>query len=74
MLRIILSGCLGKMGKVITNIVENREDCEIVCGVDIGEGTASYPVFDSVSKINVDADCIIDFSHPSALKDLDLLK
>ena len=67
MLRIILSGCLGQMGKVITNIVENREDCEIVCGVDIGEGTASYPIFDNVSKINVDADCIIDFSHPSAL-------
>ena len=68
MLRIILSGCLGKMGKVITNIVENRNDCEIVAGLDIGEGTALYPIFNSVDKINVDADCIIDFSHPSALK------
>lgn len=67
MLRIILSGCLGKMGKVITNIVENRDDCEIVCGVDISEGTASYPVFSDINKVDIKADCIIDFSHPSAL-------
>ncbi len=68
MLRIILSGCLGKMGKVITNIVANRNDCEIVCGVDISEGKADYPIFSDISKVTVDADCIIDFSHPSALK------
>jgi len=68
MLRIILSGCLGKMGKVITNIVANRNDCEIVCGVDINEGKADYPVFSDIKKVDIPADCIIDFSHPSALK------
>ena len=67
MLRIILSGCLGKMGKVITNIVDNRDDCEIVCGIDINEGEASYPIFSDISKVDIEADCIIDFSHPSAL-------
>ena len=67
MLRIILSGCLGKMGKVITNIVDNRKDCEIVCGIDINEGEAPYPVFSDISKVDIKADCVIDFSHPSAL-------
>ena len=30
MLKILLSGCNGAMGKVITNCVAERDDCEIV--------------------------------------------
>lgn len=70
MTRIILSGCFGHMGQVITDCIRKREDCEIVAGVDIGEGTADYPVFKSFSEISVDADVIIDFSHPSVLESL----
>lgn len=70
MTRIILSGCLGHMGQVITECVRRREDCEIVAGVDIGEGVADYPVFKSFSELNVDGDVIIDFSHPSVLDGL----
>lgn len=70
MTRIILSGCLGHMGHVITECVRRREDCEIVAGVDIGEGTADYPVFKSFADLTVDGDVIIDFSHPSVLDGL----
>lgn len=70
MTKIILSGCFGHMGKVITDCVAKRADCEIVGGVDIGDGTAAYPVFKSFSDVNVDADVIIDFSHPSVLNGL----
>ena len=70
MTKIILSGCFGHMGKVITDCVAKRADCEIVAGVDIGDGTAAYPVFKSFSDVNVDADVIIDFSHPSVLNGL----
>lgn len=70
MTRIILSGCFGHMGHVITDCIAKREDCEIVAGVDIGEGTAEYPVFKSFTDISVDADVIIDFSHPSVLDSL----
>ncbi|MGN0555743.1 MAG: 4-hydroxy-tetrahydrodipicolinate reductase [Candidatus Fimenecus sp.] len=70
MTRIILSGCLGHMGQVITDCVRRREDCEIVAGVDIGEGTADYPVFKSFADLTVDGDVIIDFSHPSVLDGL----
>ena len=70
MTRIILSGALGKMGKAITSCVENRNDCEIVAGVDLANEDCSFPIFKSFNDINVDADVIIDFSHPSVLNDL----
>lgn len=65
MTKIILSGCLGRMGKAITEIVESINDAQIVCGFDVAEGERSYPVYKDYAEITVDADVIIDFSHPS---------
>ena len=68
MTRIILSGALGKMGKAITSCVANRDDCEIVAGVDIVEdSTLGYPVFQTFSEVQVKADVIVDFSNPALL-------
>ena len=50
MTKILLSGCCGKMGRTVTNIVNTRDDCQIVAGVDIVEdSTLGYPVFQSFS-------------------------
>ncbi len=69
MTRILLSGCNGKMGRVISDCVSERCDCKIVAGFDINtERHAGYPVYANPSNCQVDADVIIDFSHPSALK------
>lgn len=70
MTRIILSGCLGKMGQVITKCINDRNDCEIVAGVDVNEGEAPYPVFKTFLEVNIAADVVIDFSHPSVLQSL----
>ena len=35
MVRIIMSGCNGRMGRVISDIVKNDEEATIVAGVDI---------------------------------------
>jgi len=70
MTRLILSGCFGTMGKVITRCVEARDDCEIVAGVDINDGVASYPVYKSFDEIREEADAVIDFSHPAVLSSL----
>lgn len=70
MTRIILSGALGKMGKAITACVDARNDCEIVAGVDLTTAECSFPIYKSFADIDVDADVIIDFSHPSVLEDL----
>ena len=65
MTKIILSGCLGRMGKAITEIVENIEEAQIVCGFDVADTDVSYPVYKDYADIEVSADVIIDFSHPS---------
>lgn len=70
MTRIILSGCFGKMGRVITDCVAKRDDCTIAAGVDINEGNAPYPVYKSFYEVKETADVVIDFSHPSVLSDL----
>ena len=71
MTNIILSGCCGKMGRVITACVEKRNDCKIVAGVDINtESFADYPVYSSFCEVKENADVIIDFSHPSVLSGL----
>ena len=68
MTRIILSGCNGTMGKVITNCIQSRENCEIAAGVDLNTAAENgYPVFSKIEDCNVKADVILDFSHPSAL-------
>ena len=48
---IILSGCFGTMGKAITDAVSKRNDCRIVAGVDITEGTVPYPVYKSFDEV-----------------------
>ncbi len=70
MTKIILSGCGGKMGQVITALAETREDLEIVCGFDINDTKNSYPVYKNPFDFTGDADVIIDFSHPSAFDNL----
>lgn len=67
MLKIILSGCSGKMGRVITDIVANDPECEIVAGVDpYTSSNTDYPVYTSFENLPT-ADVIIDFSNPAAL-------
>ena len=64
--KVILNGCNGRMGKMITEIVSADNDAEIVAGVDIfDEGKNEYPVFDSISSLDVSGDVVIDFSLPS---------
>ncbi len=71
MVKLLLVGACGKMGKVISNIVDNRGDCKVVCGVDaFGEKYSDFPVYKDFSEIDENPDVIIDFSHPSALKGL----
>lgn len=71
MTRIIMCGCNGKMGRVISQLVKEDENAEIVAGVDIsGEGPEGYPVFRSIAECDVEADVVIDFSAPAALAEI----
>lgn len=70
MIRIILSGCNGKMGKVISSVVSNFPDLNIVAGIDRNNDQNTYPVFSNIADCNVQADVIIDFSRPDSLDSL----
>ena len=64
-----MNGCNGKMGQVITRLVSEDNECEIVAGFDVNDSIENtYPVFTNPDEFTGDAcDVIIDFSHPSAL-------
>ncbi|MGN8632872.1 4-hydroxy-tetrahydrodipicolinate reductase [Blautia sp. HCP3S3_G3] len=68
MVRIIMHGCNGHMGQVISGLVEQDPEAEIVAGIDIADqGKNSYPVFTDMKECQVEADAIIDFSSAKAV-------
>ncbi len=70
MVRIIMCGCNGKMGRVISDLAVEDAQAQIVAGVDfVTEQHYDYPVFSSILDCNVDADVIIDFSSPQKLSE-----
>lgn len=67
MVRAIMHGCNGRMGRVITGLIHDDEAIEIVAGIDRYTGVSNdYPVFESIEKCDVEADVVIDFSNASA--------
>lgn len=83
MTNIILSGCSGRMGQVIAELVATKYSreavhnqqskiCKIAFGIDpFGKGNEAFPVYPSFDQVPVDApkgDVIIDFSHFSAVR------
>ncbi|OUP45251.1 4-hydroxy-tetrahydrodipicolinate reductase [Pseudoflavonifractor sp. An187] len=71
MQKIIISGCNGHMGRVVADICATDPQVEVVAGIDIlGQPNPNFPVFSSPAACDVEADAVIDFSHPSALAPL----
>lgn len=71
MVNVIMHGCNGKMGRVITDLISKDEDVQIVAGIDAYTGIANdYPVFESIKECDVKADAIIDFAVTAAIDDL----
>lgn len=71
MLKVIVNGCFGKMGRVLTKCIEQDPDLELVCGVSPSQKEkTSFKVFSTMSDISKKCDVIIDFSHHLALDDV----
>ena len=71
MTRIIMHGCNGRMGQVISGIVAGDENAEIVAGIDIVDNRDNgYPVFTDIFDCNIEADAIIDFASAKAVDNL----
>ncbi len=68
MVKVLMHGCNGKMGQVISRMVSETEGMELAAGVDKFLGRENpYPVFESLEDCDVPVDVVIDFSNASAV-------
>ena len=71
MTKVIMHGCNGKMGQMITGIIASDPEIEIVAGVDVSDHIRNtYPVFPSIAECDVAADVVIDFCVAQAVDGL----
>lgn len=71
MINLIISGCGGRMGRVLRELCACDPDLHIVAGFDIrGSSDCEFPVCTSPDQFEGAADVVIDFSHPAALTPL----
>lgn len=71
MIKVIINGCNGKMGQVITQLIETQSDMKVVAGFSrYNSITKSFPVYSNPRECKEKGDVIIDFSNPEALEPL----
>ncbi len=68
MIRLIMNGCNGKMGQMISRMAAEDEEVVIAAGIDKwDDGHNSYPVFSDLENCDQEADCLVDFSTASGV-------
>lgn len=71
MLKLILSGCNGRMGHVLSALCAANPEITIVAGFDVlGPSQREFPIYAVPSEFTGPADVVLDFSHPAALTPL----
>jgi 4-hydroxy-tetrahydrodipicolinate reductase len=72
MLNILLSGANGRLGRTLAGDIAASGDTRVAVGVDVAPETvkSGFPVYASFSDVREEADIVIDFSRPGALRDL----
>ncbi|WP_066504317.1 4-hydroxy-tetrahydrodipicolinate reductase [Abyssisolibacter fermentans] len=76
MIKVVLNGYMGKMCQVLIDEINNTDDMIITAGIDTKVSNKdeirenSIPLYSNPYDIKEKADVIIDFSHPSCVKEL----
>lgn len=70
MIKVLLNGCSGKMGKVIANVVSEFPNLSIVAGIDRYKTELGFPIFDCADDVTIEYDVLLDFSRADALSEL----
>lgn len=71
MINVLISGASGRMGNVIFEIIDGRDDMQVVAGVDREENFLGiFPIYSSFDDVKESVDCIVDFSAPQVLDNL----
>lgn len=67
MMKVILSGAAGHMGRVVADCAAAADDVAVVAGLDQrADAAGAFPIYADFDACTEDADVIIDFSHFSA--------
>ena len=67
MVRVIMHGCNGVMGQVITKMAKDMDGLTIVAGIDLkNDKENGYPVYASLEECKEEADVVVDFASPKA--------
>ena len=68
MIKVLMYGCCGHMGQVISELAGKDPEVEIVAGVDIADkGNTSYPVYTDIRACQEQVDVVVDFSSAKAV-------
>ena len=71
MIRILLNGINGRMGKTIENLSFNYDNLKVVCGVyNLITKNSLTPTYNNINDVKEEVDIIIDFSHPNSLESI----
>ncbi len=71
LVKVMISGCNGKMGRVVSAMCEAQPGIQTAAGIDVNTVPQNdYPVYADPMEYPGSVDCIIDFSHPAALTTL----
>lgn len=71
MIKVILHGCNGRMGQMLSTLIAADEEMTVVAGIEpSGEKKNDYPVYKNFDGLKEKADVIIDFSTASAIDGL----
>ncbi len=67
MVKVIMHGCNGHMGQVISGLIKEDPEIEIAAGIDLVDNRENgYPVFTDIDACDVEADAVIDFCSAKA--------
>ncbi len=67
MVKVLLIGCGGRMGKVVAELCKNQEDICVCAGVDPTLPSFDFPVYEECNSVKEKADVMIDFSFHAAI-------
>lgn len=70
MIKAILCGASGRMGRFIAEAAKRDGEIKIVAGVDPFFSETDFPITKTFAEMKADADVLIDFSNPAVLDGL----
>jgi len=72
MIKIVVNGCNGNMGKILSAHIQKDNETSLLAGIDRtpNKFNTNFPIYNDIFNLEENPDVIIDFSNPYYLSDL----